>query len=112
MDPKKGIKGHRRKSICHCTFAEDVKVAKNIQTWWDIESYASNINVASQSKKELKGTKDASEYDEIHRRAVRNGNAVERTRAKPTEQLQLSIGSALLKGAKNPQGPKPEEFVS
>ena len=34
------------------------------------------------------------------------------TEAKPTEQLQLSLGSALLNGAKIPKGRKPEEFVS
>ena len=32
--------------------------------------------------------------------------------AQPTEQLQLSLGSALLTGAKIPKGPKPEKFVS
>ena len=40
------------------------------------------------------------------------GNAVEWTRAKPTEQLQLSLRSALLTGAKIPKGHKPEKFVS
>ena len=30
-----------------------MKVAENIQTWWDIETYASKINVVTQSKKEL-----------------------------------------------------------
>ena len=70
-------------------------------------------NQRRQSVKEgTAGTEDAREYDEVYRRAVRNGNAVERTRAKPTEQLQLCFGSALLTGAKIPKGPKPEEFVS
>ena len=45
--------GKRRQSVCHFAFTEDVKVAENIQTWWDIETYASKINVVSQSKKEL-----------------------------------------------------------
>ena len=58
------------------------------------------------------GTKDAREYDEVHRRAVQSGNAVEWTRAKPTEQLPLSLGSVLLNGAKIPKRPKPENFVS
>ena len=58
------------------------------------------------------GIEDAREYDEIYRRAVRSGNAVEGTRAKPTEQLQLSPGSALLTGAKIPKGHILEKFVS
>ena len=45
--------GKRRQNVCHFAFTEDVKVAENIQTWWDIETYASKINVVSQSKKEL-----------------------------------------------------------
>ena len=45
--------GRRRQNVCHFAFTEDVKVAENIQTWWDIENYASKINVVSQSKKEL-----------------------------------------------------------
>ena len=69
--------GKRRQSVCHFAFTEDVKVAENIQTWWDIETYASEINVISQSKKGTAGTKDAKEYDEIYRREVRSGNAVE-----------------------------------
>ena len=32
-------------------------MAENIQTWWDIETYASKINVVSQSKKELQAQK-------------------------------------------------------
>ena len=34
-----------------------MKVADKIQTWWDIETYASKINVVSQSKKELPAKK-------------------------------------------------------
>ena len=49
--------GKRRQNVCHFAFTEDVKVAKNIQTWWDIETYASKINVVSQSKKELHAQK-------------------------------------------------------
>ena len=45
--------GKRRQNVCHFAFTEDVKVAENIQTRWDIETYASKINVVSQSKKEL-----------------------------------------------------------
>ena len=43
--------GKRRQNFCHFAFTEDVKVAENIQTWWDIETYASKINVVSQSNK-------------------------------------------------------------
>ena len=49
--------GKRRQNVCHFAFTEDVKVAENIQTWWDIETYASKINVVSQSKKELQAQK-------------------------------------------------------
>ena len=49
--------GKRRQNVCHFAFTEDVKVAENIQTWWDLETYASKINVVSQSKKELKAQK-------------------------------------------------------
>ena len=47
----------RRQNVCHLAFTEDVKVAEIIQTWWDIETYASKINVLSQSKKELQAQK-------------------------------------------------------
>ena len=49
--------GKRRQNVCHFAFTEDVKVAENIQTWWDIETYASKISVVSQSKKELQAQK-------------------------------------------------------
>ena len=49
--------GKRRQNVCHFAFTEDVKVAENIQTWLDIETYASKINVFSQSKKELQAQK-------------------------------------------------------
>ena len=68
--------GKRRQNVCHFACTEDVKVAENIQTWWDIETYASKINVVS-VKEGAAGTKDAKEYDEVHRRAVRSGNAVD-----------------------------------
>ena len=47
----------RRPNVCYFASSEDVKVAENIQTWWDIETYASKINVVSQSKKELQAQK-------------------------------------------------------
>ena len=49
--------GKGRQNVCHFAFTEDVKLAENIQTWWDIETYASKINVVSQSKKELQAQK-------------------------------------------------------
>ena len=67
----------RRQKVCHLAFTEDVKVAENIQTWWDIETYASKINDVQSVKKSTAGTKDGTEYGEIYRRAVRSGNAVE-----------------------------------
>ena len=49
--------GKRRQNVYHFACTEDVKVAENIQSWWDIETYASKINVVSQSKKELEEQK-------------------------------------------------------
>ena len=49
--------GKRRQNVCHFAFTEEVKVAESIQTFWDIETYASKINVVSQSKKELQAQK-------------------------------------------------------
>ena len=49
--------GKRRQNFCHFAFTEDVKVAEKMQTWWDIETYASKINVVSQSKKKLQAQK-------------------------------------------------------
>ena len=45
--------GKNRQRVCHFAFKEDVKLAENVQTWWDIETYASKIGVISQSKKEV-----------------------------------------------------------
>ena len=44
--------GKKSQKVCHFASTEDVKVAENIQSWWDIETYASKVNVVSQSKKE------------------------------------------------------------
>ena len=41
------VTGKRRQNVCHFAFTEYVKVAENIQTWWDIETYASEIDVVS-----------------------------------------------------------------
>ena len=47
----------RKQKVCHFAFTEDVYVAENIQTWWDIETYASKINILSQSKNEWQAHK-------------------------------------------------------
>ena len=44
--------GKKSQNVCQFASTEDVKVAENIQSWRDIETYASKINVVSQSKKE------------------------------------------------------------
>ena len=49
--------GQKMTNIYHFAFTGDVKVAENIQTWWDIETYAFKINVVSQSKKERQAQK-------------------------------------------------------
>ena len=49
--------GKKSQNVCHFASTEDVKVAENIQSWWDIEIYASKINVVSQSKKEQQAQK-------------------------------------------------------
>ena len=49
--------GKKSQNVCHFASTEDVKVAENIQSWWDIETYASKINVVSQSKKEQQAQK-------------------------------------------------------
>ena len=42
--------GKTSQNVRHFASAEDVKVAENIPSWWDIETYASKINDVSQSK--------------------------------------------------------------
>ena len=49
--------GKKSQNVCHFALREDVKVAENIQSWWDIETYASKINVVSQSKNEQQAQK-------------------------------------------------------
>ena len=49
--------GKQSQNVCHFAFTEDVKVTENIQSWWDIETYASKTNVVSQSKKEQQAQK-------------------------------------------------------
>ena len=47
----------RKQNFCHFAFREDVKLAENNQTCWDIESCASKINLVGQSRKELQAQK-------------------------------------------------------
>ena len=49
--------GKKSQNVCHFASTEDVKVAENIQSWWNIEPYASKINVVNQSKKEQQAQK-------------------------------------------------------
>ena len=43
------MKGNRKQNVCHFASTEDAKMAENIQSWWEIETYASKINVATVS---------------------------------------------------------------
>ena len=43
--------GKKSQNACHFDSTEDVKVAENIQSLWDIDNYASKINVISQQRK-------------------------------------------------------------
>ena len=49
--------GKKSQNVCHFASTEDVKVAENIQSWWNIETFGSKINVVSQSKKEQQAQK-------------------------------------------------------
>ena len=49
--------GKKSQNVCHFASTEDVKVAENIQSWWKTETYASKINVVSQSKKKQQAQK-------------------------------------------------------
>ena len=64
--------GKRRQNVCHSALTEDVKVAENI---------FQNVCLQNQRPQAVKegtaGTEGAREYDKVHRRAVRSGNAVE-----------------------------------
>ena len=68
--------GQIRQNVVHVAFTEDVKVAENIQTWWDIETCFENQRRQS-VKKGTAGREDAREYDEVHRRTILSGKAVE-----------------------------------
>ena len=49
--------GKKSQNVCNFDSTEDVKVAENIQSWWDIEIYASKMNVVGQSKEEQQAQK-------------------------------------------------------
>ena len=49
--------GKKSLNVCHFAYTEDVKVAENIQSCWEIETYASKINFLSQLKKEQQAQK-------------------------------------------------------
>ena len=49
--------GKKSQNVSHFASTEDVKVAEIIQSWWDIETYASKINVVIQSEKEQQAQK-------------------------------------------------------
>ena len=82
------------------------EVADNIQTRWDIETYASKINVVSQSKKKVQAQKMLESTTKFTGERYEVGMLWSKTRAKSTEQLQLSFGSALVTGAKIPKRTK------
>ena len=88
------------------------------ESGWEYPKKGGHRNLCFQNqrhrsvKEGTASTKDAREYNEIYKRAVRSGNAAECTRAKPAKQLQLSLVSALFTGAKIPKDPKTERFVS
>ena len=49
--------GKKSRKVCHFASTEDVKLADNIQKWWDIETHASEMNVVSQSRKKQEAQK-------------------------------------------------------
>ena len=104
--------GKKRQNVCHFAFTEDVKVAENIQTWWDIETYASKINVVSQSKKEMQAQKMLDSTTKFTDERYEVGMLWSEPEPNLPNNYRLAPGSALLTGAKIPKGPKPEEFVS
>ena len=52
MGSQWSMTGKKNQTVCHFAATDVVKMAENIQSWWDIETYAPKINVVSQSKKE------------------------------------------------------------
>ena len=101
--------GKKSQNVCHFAFTEDVKVAENIQSWWDIETYASKINFVSQSKNE----QQAQKFLENTTKFTGERYEVGMLRSQPEpKQLRLSPWSALLTGTKIPTRPKFKRIVS
>ena len=102
--------GKRRQNVCHFAFTEKVKVAENIQTWWDIETNASKINFVSQSKKELQAEKML----ESTTKFTGGRYEVGMLWSEPEPNLPNIYSKALspLYSLEIPRGPKSEEFVS
>ena len=51
------LTGKKSQNFCQFSSREDVKVAKNIKSWWDLETYASKRNVVIESNKEQQAQK-------------------------------------------------------
>ena len=49
--------GKKSQNVCRFASTEDVKLAEKIKSWLDVETYASKINIVSQSKKKQKTQK-------------------------------------------------------
>ena len=84
------ITGKKSQIVCHFASTEDVKVAENIQSWWDIETYASKIN-QSQSKKE----QQAQKFLESTTKFTGERYVVDMLWSEPEPNLPNNYGSAL-----------------
>ena len=83
--------GKKSQNVCHFAFTEDVEVAENIQSWWDIETYASKIIVVSQSKKE----QQAQKFLESTKKFTGERYVVGMLWSEPEPNLPNNYGSAL-----------------
>ena len=101
--------GKGRQNVCHFAFTEDVQVAENIQTWWDIETYASKINVVNQSKKELQAQESTTKF-----RGERYEVGMLWSEPEPNlpNNYSSALGQLYSLERRFQKGPKPEEFVS
>ena len=83
--------GKKSQNVCHFASTEDVKMAENIQSWWEIETYASKINVVSQSEKEQQAQKCLGSTTEFTGERYEVG----RLWSEPEPNLPNNYGSAL-----------------
>ena len=83
--------GKKSQNVCHFAFTEDVKVAEIIQSWWDIETYASKKNVVSQSK----GEQQAQKFLENTTKFTGERYEVGMLWSQPEPNLSNNYGSAL-----------------